>query len=162
MMLHWAGTGFLVTGVLVAAQGISDVRREWTGRPGWVATVLTWLRLRPRPLHQVSVLHQFGWNNLFDPLTDWTKPAPSSTVEERLEWLEDQMLAVGKHLNDLHAGLRTERTDRVAGDSQEAEARTAGDDAIRKSLADRAGGGLRLQAWGVVFLLAGTVMTAMW
>jgi hypothetical protein len=38
----------------------------------------------------------------------------------------------------------------------------AGDQAAQKRLADLAGGGLRLQAWGVACLLAGSIMTAIW
>ncbi len=38
----------------------------------------------------------------------------------------------------------------------------AGDQRIRERMADLAGGGLRLQAWGVACLLAGTVITAIW
>jgi len=33
-LLHWSGELLLVIGVLLAAKGISDVRREWTLRPG--------------------------------------------------------------------------------------------------------------------------------
>jgi len=33
-LLHWAGELLLVVGVLLAAKGISDVRREWTSLPG--------------------------------------------------------------------------------------------------------------------------------
>lgn len=33
-VLHWTGEVLLVVGILLAAKGISDVRREWTGLPG--------------------------------------------------------------------------------------------------------------------------------
>jgi hypothetical protein len=33
-LLHWTGELLLIIGILLAAKGISDVRREWTGRPG--------------------------------------------------------------------------------------------------------------------------------
>jgi hypothetical protein len=33
-VLHWAGVTLLIIGILLAAKGISDVRREWTRRPG--------------------------------------------------------------------------------------------------------------------------------
>ena len=33
-LLHWAGEILLITGIVLAAVGISDVRREWTRLPG--------------------------------------------------------------------------------------------------------------------------------
>jgi hypothetical protein len=33
-LLHWTGELLLILGVLLAAKGISDVRREWTRLPG--------------------------------------------------------------------------------------------------------------------------------
>jgi hypothetical protein len=33
-LLHWTGELLLLGGISLAAKGISDVRREWTGRPG--------------------------------------------------------------------------------------------------------------------------------
>jgi hypothetical protein len=38
----------------------------------------------------------------------------------------------------------------------------AEDQRIRDRMADLAGGGLRLQAWGVACLLASTLITAIW
>lgn len=38
----------------------------------------------------------------------------------------------------------------------------AEDQRIHERMANLAGGGLRLQAWGVACLLAGTIMTAIW
>ncbi len=32
-LLHWTGELLLIIGISLAAKGISDVRREWTGRP---------------------------------------------------------------------------------------------------------------------------------
>jgi hypothetical protein len=33
-MLHWSGEGLLTISVLLAAKGISDVRRQWAQQPG--------------------------------------------------------------------------------------------------------------------------------
>ena len=52
--------------------------------------------------------------------------------------------------------------DREQADKAEEQAREAGDNAVRAHIANLAGGGLRLQAWAVVFLLTGTIMTAVW
>ena len=38
----------------------------------------------------------------------------------------------------------------------------AEDQRIRDRMANLAGGGLKLQAWGVVCLLLGTILTAFW
>ena len=34
-LLHWAGELLLISGIVLAAWGISDVRREWTQLPGF-------------------------------------------------------------------------------------------------------------------------------
>lgn len=38
-VLHWTGELLLIIGILLAAMGISDVRREWTGRPGFWGSI---------------------------------------------------------------------------------------------------------------------------
>ena len=59
---------------------------------------------------------------------------------------------------------RHEQTVRVwqAAAKEEQAARMAEDQRTRDSIANLAGGGLKLQAWGVACLLAGTVITAIW
>ena len=82
--------------------------------------------------------------------------------EERLAWLENHMTNTEQQLHILNA--RQEQEARVWQTATEGErvARMSGDQRIRDSIANLAGGGLRLQAWGVACLLAGTVITAIW
>ena len=51
---------------------------------------------------------------------------------------------------------------RQAERAQERAERMAEDQRIRGDMADLVGGGLRLQAWGVVCLLLGSILTAFW
>jgi len=86
----------------------------------------------------------------------------NGTTEERLAWLEKRMADAVGRLGTLNAWRMQEVRDRQAATDQERAERTAEDQRIRERLAGLAGGGLKLQAWGVACLLAGTLMTAIW
>jgi hypothetical protein len=191
-LLHWTGELLLITGILLAAIGISDVRREWTGLPGirgraaqrmraiqalfvswaweqwnrfaertWFGQ---WLGLRPRtgevtasgdiPLKKMRVSATAE--------TAWNVPPGNAALEERVAWLENRVQAVGVQIATLNASHEQEVRDRQAATEEERKARMAEDQRIRERMADLAGGGLRLQTWGVVCLLAGTIMIAIW
>jgi hypothetical protein len=92
----------------------------------------------------------------------WGAPPVNGTPEERLGWLEDRLVMAGGQLRDLYAWREQEARDRKAAIEQERSARLAGDQGIRDSIANYAGGGLRLQAVAVARLLAGTLITAIW
>lgn len=89
-------------------------------------------------------------------------PPADGTNEERLAWLEGHIAEMSAQIDTLHARHEQEVKDRQDATDQEQAARMVEDHRIRERLADLAGGGLRLQAWGVACLLAGTVMTAIW
>ena len=82
---------------------------------------------------------------------------------------EQRLTQVEKHLAELEGELTALNTWRVketearqAETAQERAERMAEDQRIRGNMADLVGGGLRLQTWGVVFLLLGTILTAFW
>jgi hypothetical protein len=83
-------------------------------------------------------------------------------ADQRFTQLESRM----EHLEAEIDGLRTwqmqEARDRHAETERERADRLAGDRRSEQHMADLVGGGLRLQAWGVACLLAGTVLTAFW
>jgi hypothetical protein len=186
-VLHWVGVTLLIIGILLAAKGISDVRREWTQLPGiwghvrqlaqgastrtaaliwkgwnWVVRQ-TWLaKLHLRP-HERSVTARADVAMAKASISGtaavtWGPPPVTGTTEERLAWLENHMADARQQLRTLHA-LHAQQ---VAATDEERAVRVAEDQHIRERMADLAGGGLRLQAWGVVCLLAGTLMTAIW
>jgi hypothetical protein len=191
-LLHWAGESLLIVGILLAAKGISDVRREWTGLPGiWGtakqkahlvrarATSLMWagwnrivrwgwlakrLNLRSHGRSVVAVSGAATATASASAAADviWGPPTVTGTTEERLAWLEGHMVSAGARLRELDVWRQHESADRKAAAAEERLARAAEDQRIREDMADLAGGGLRLQAWGVVCLLAGTIMTAIW
>jgi len=84
------------------------------------------------------------------------------TLEARLDQLEQLMADALAQLDALTASHKREIMDRHAGADRERAERTAEARAIRDRMATLAGGGRRLQAWGVACLLAGTIMTAIW
>jgi hypothetical protein len=190
---HWTGELLLIIGIALAAQGISDVRREWTSRPGimgrakqiaqaWRARTASFLWARwnrvvswgwlAKPLHlrphgktvygsaalsagsgmSVAATGQVGWG---------AAPADGS-IEERLAWLEDRMAKAAEQISTLNTRHEQEVRDIKASMAGERTARVADVQRIQGRMADLAGGGLKLQAWGVVCLLAGTLMTAVW
>jgi hypothetical protein len=190
-LLHWTGELLLIIGISLAARGISDVRREWTARQGllgsakqftrarraWAASRLwtawnwivkrgwfAWLRLRP---HVPVVVSGSGSAHLrlsatATGLRGPAKAPADGTTEERLSWLENWMEEAWRQIAIQHGTHEKEVRDRQVAIDQEQAARIAEDQSIRHSMTDLAGGGLRLQAWGVACLLAGTVLTAIW
>jgi hypothetical protein len=188
-LLHWTGELLLLLGIGLAAKGISDVRREWTSRPGMWRSIM---QVRRRA---VSVLWLW-WDQAvmgFGRLAKWlhlrvhqTAVASSDvlvsaeaaeataaalpgrvvvtggTVEERLDRLESRMRDAEEQFSSLDAWRHQEVRDRQAATKAEQDARMAEDQRIRQRMADLVGGGLRLQAWGVACLLAGTIITAIW
>ena len=189
-LLHWAGEALLVAGIILAAKGISDVRREWTSRPGilgsaaktwgrastlfwrgWNKAVERWPRLAGwLRLHIHLTLVPDGDRGQLDDSqhvstgfrSEWYTQPSGGTPEERLAWLEARIARAGADIGTLYTWHHQEVRDRQAATEGERAAREAEDRRVRQDLADLAGGGLRLQAWGVVCLLAGTVLTAIW
>jgi len=186
-VLHWIGVALLIIGILLAAKGISDVRREWTQLPGiggqirqrtegtrvrtaalvrkswnWVVreTLLDKLGLRPRERSVTAIagvaMAKASASGTAEVI--WGPPPVAGTTEERLAWLENHMRDARQQLRTLHALHGQE----VAATEEERAVRVSEVQRIRESMADLAGGGLKLQAWGVVCLLAGTLMTAIW
>ncbi len=193
-LLHWTGELLLIIGISLAAKGISDVRREWTGRPGiwtraqqitqlararaasflwlrWNRAVeksprlAKWLRMRIHPTHRQSAdamaFAEVAEGRAIVPPVQ-VVVAESLTVEERLDKLESLMKEAKQQIAILNAGHEQEVKVRQAAMDQEQATRIAEDQSTRDSIANLAGGGLRLQAWGVVCLLAGSIMTAIW
>ncbi len=176
-VLHWSGETLLVIGISLAAKGIADVRRGWTGLPGiagrmrghWnrllkhIPGLVRILHLRPF-IKKVTVTLPIAWRTRPSRLgpDNWGIPPSNSSYEERLAWLETCMLSAGARINALDAWIDQEAMDRQAATYEERMAREAETSAIRESMANLAGGGLRLQTWGVVCLLVGTIMIAIW
>lgn len=190
---HWTGELLLIIGIALAAQGISDVRREWTSRPGiighgkqiaqaWRAHVasflwarwnriVSWgwlaerLHLRTHLTHVRSgdvVISAEAATATAGALPSQVAMSGNPTIDERLDQLEGLMREADLQISMLRADHGQEVRARQAAAGEEEAARMVEDQRIRDDIADLAGGGLKLQAWGVVCLLAGTLMTAIW
>jgi hypothetical protein len=190
-LLHWSGEALLVVGVLLAAKGISDVRREWTRRPGIQSSVAQaaksvrdravaagrdrwhrfvdgwprvarWLGLHPqRP--EVCTNGGFGLRPVGLQATapvGTAKISEGSDLEQRFAQLEKRMAEAEADLGAFNRWRMKEVEERRAETAQERAERIAADQQANEKMADLAGGGLRLQAWAVVCLLVGTVVTA--
>jgi hypothetical protein len=193
-LLHWTGELLLIIGIALAAKGISDVRREWTGRLGfwgsikqkaqaipiratsllwarWNRAVEKWPRLAKRLHLRIHLTYRHSVDAMVSAETALATAAfpPARvvvsgdlTVEERLDQLESQMREAGEQIGTLNARHEQEVRVRQVVTEEERAARMAEDQRIRERMADLAGGGLKLQAWGVACLLAGTIITAIW
>jgi hypothetical protein len=190
-LLHWSGEALLVTGILMAAKGISDVRSAWTEIPGWYGVTASrlrktrdvgarafwsswnavamhrWLaRLGARPhitrVVSIGAVLPVKLSVSAEMKVGWPAPPVDGTVEERLAWLEGHLLSTRQQLDALQEARRQESKDISAAAEQERTQRIAEAQRIRKNIANLAGDGLRLQAWGVTCLLAGTVLTAIY
>lgn len=143
-LLHWTGELLLVIGVLLAAKGISDVRREWTSRPG------IWGRIREIRAHAVAflwacwnwivkwtwlarLLHLHPHGKVISGSADlglgrmtvnataqvsFDAAPANATVEERLTWLENRLVEAGRQIATLHAWHAQEVRDRHGTDRQ--------------------------------------------
>jgi hypothetical protein len=193
-LLHWTGELLLIIGIVLAAKGISDVRREWTQLPGawgsvrqealrigaraasfiwlrWNRALERWpvlarrlrLRVHVTHVHAADVVVTLDVANIrFAAPPGRVIVSGGLTVETRLDQLDRLMADALAQLDALTASHEREIMDRHAGADRERAERTAEARAIRDRVATLAGGGLRLQAWGVACLLAGTIMTAIW
>ncbi len=186
-ILHWTGVVLLVAGIGLAAKGISDVRRDWTGQPGiggslrQVRTRTTrelwrWrnclagqqrmarlLRCRPHAADGTIEGSQTpaAAGTCPDPSRVAAAPPSGGTLEDRVAWLEAQMARTGAALVE-PGNRRRSGVGRASAPQAEKQARDMADLGARTSVANLAVGGLRLQTWGVVCLLAGTILTALW
>ncbi len=182
-ILGWMGGAFQLLGVLLAAKGISDVRQQWTDLPGiWTRVNQVFLRFSNNitglfwkawnriaihfqlPVHQPPRVEVSGHSESTiggSGQGSVTRPAaPSSgTTDERLAWLEAQMGSTQEEIDSMGARLTAEAQARGAGDQEERLARSTAVENGRQALANLAGGGLRLQAWGVSLLLLGIILT---
>jgi len=188
-LLHWSGETLLVTGILMAAKGISDVRRAWTKLPGWSGILAAqakgkrdqgarslwsawnvladrrWISqfgIRPRrpAVRAVAAVAVAKATASATATVIRTPPPAESTAEKRLVWLESRMVTAYAQLDVLREAGQQEVKDRTTAVEQEQADRTADISGIRDDLANLAGGGLRLQTWDVVCLLVGTALTA--
>jgi hypothetical protein len=190
-LLHWAGELLLVLGVLLAAKGIRDVRREWTRLPGitksadlkleivsdravsflwlsWNRRVQKWPRLAERLHLRIHKTHKHSNDVVVLSGSASVKveaPPPRVRItggdtDHRFAQLEKRMAELEDEVSLLDAWRTKEIEARRAETAQERAERAVEDERIRKEMADLAGGGLRLQAWGVVCLLVGTILTA--
>jgi hypothetical protein len=191
-LLHWTGELLLVVGVLLAAKGISDVRREWTSLPGirtsailkvgtvrkrvvaflwllWNRSVERWPRVARRLGARIHLTHIHAQDVsvfLDDAAAAIAEAHPGGVVitggdaEQRLSQLEKRMAGLEAELSALDAWRKKDAEVSRAETAQERADRMAADERIRKEMADLVGGGLRLQVWGVICLLIGTVLTA--
>jgi hypothetical protein len=177
-LLHWTGELLLISGVLLAAKGISDVRREWTRLPGFEKSAMLlfrsvldpvvsflWLcwnrRLEKWPwlvrlgarLHQTHIHGQDAWVGVDAAQVKVEAPpgrarATGGDTDHRLEQLEKRMTEVEAELETVNLWRTKEVQARQSETAQEKAERMAEDQRIRDRMANLAGGGLKLQAWG--------------
>lgn len=186
--LHWTGEALLVAGVLLAARGISDVRRQWVPqRLGIAKSIETfgrhaaavcterlwgyWNRFIARPL-RLSTHKTFKWAT--DSGTSSAEMGriridargrvlpPAVTTLERLHALEERLTALESQHDDFRNKYDEDIGRHRAAMDREAAERTEADKRLDERLANAVGGGLRLQTAGVVCLLIGTIFTAIW
>jgi hypothetical protein len=176
-VLHWAGELLLASGIGMAARDVGITRRSQTTLPGWQGVLAVRLRvawnrfadlrvaraLHVRPIRRVqsmSASMTTSFNVDARMRVDWVAPRPGATDAARLKWLEDHVTVAGQRLNAVENRLLDETRDRVVAMAEEQRVREAEISELREELAHRASDSVRLQAWSVTCLLAGTVLTA--
>ncbi len=154
-LLHWVVETLLVLGICLATIGISDARREWTTRQGWVATArarfwVAWntlavksvaealgLRRHQLPPVQMSATLETRFNVNAVLKATWV-PSAGASYKERIRWLEERMTEASERFNKIVSAIAEVKKDVV--------------DLARRAAASSLG--------RVTCLLAGTVLTA--
>jgi hypothetical protein len=163
--LRWLGLILQLIGYgALVLQGYRD-RLAYTDHPGIVATVKEttgrwWRRLGHKPQTlQVSAAghaHSAGHVTLTQTFAPVDTPA---TIERRLDEVERQLRHLEQRHNQLSLGFSDEVSRREQVANAEKEAREQLDASLRQAVRNLASAGLRLEAWSVALVAAGTVLT---
>jgi hypothetical protein len=162
-----------VAGIACAAWGIREVRKNWTDLPGIksrverrIEIVRTWVRHQlahvfPSLRRDVTVhatgATVFGYSASGTPTV--SPPPVPEDLSERAEWLVARVRELWESADRASAD-HAELTEALAVDRQRLADEVGRLEAgLRSKLSDLAGGGLRLQTWGVIFLILGTALT---
>lgn len=179
--LRYAGGILQLVGVLLAAVGIRSVRREFTSLLGIVGTVegwnhslRGWLRRNTARLRQWYLRRFRGHVTVVDvgaadaarasdavagvSVTNAQPPADADSAA-KIEWLMTRVNALLDQGQEHSRQIHTERANREAAISDVRRAIEQARKESRNKLADLAGGGLRLQTWGVVCIAVGIVLS---
>jgi hypothetical protein len=169
-----AGSTLQVVGVCFAALGIHEVRKSWTDRPGIsgtlkrrAKTVGRWVRGKlartfPSLGEHVTVYPGTANATFSVSAKDIGKVSPPPVPADpagRVGWLIDRVQELWERTDRTSAaseGLAAAwETDRQQMTDEFARLKAD----VRSKLSELAGGGLRLQAWGVGLLLLGILLT---
>lgn len=179
--LRYAGLALQLAGVGLAAYGIRKVRIEWTEQLGIVGTSATWIgRTLAVVARRVSHAGQrlLRWLGLLPSnvtiegsgvlsreralsgraTVALGEPLTETSIEERLSALERDVRSAFNHAEATRQQLADEAKARTEALASEQAARAEHAEQIRQSIGRLAGGGLRLQAWGVACLLVGITL----
>lgn len=178
--LRYTGLALQILGVGLAAYGIRQVRVEWTELLGIIGTststtrrvaaavkrrveqttrrFLAWVG---RPQHvtiqgEAAISAELALSGTLTLQLE--QPPAGATLEQRVEWLERRVRTAFEHAENTRQRLDEEAKARADAVAAEAAARAEHTEQVQRSIGRLAGGGLRLQAWGVACLLVGITL----
>jgi outer membrane murein-binding lipoprotein Lpp len=166
------GGFYQIVGILCAAVGISQTRRAWSKLPGAVGQarfalkVVTGL-LRERFLRVFPSFRKPMVASLTGSVSATSSVSgtvtvkladPGFTVESRIEWLLDRVHTLMDQVSRLESAV-SQGAEEIAEARKEAVRGLENlEQATSSQLRNLAAGGLRLQTWGVLYLIAGAFL----
>jgi len=168
--LKYWGLVLQVGGFVSVAVGLVERERiagvaglaAWVGRRFRLArnTVRRWIR-RPVPPSEVTLTPaEFGIGGEAAAVSiALGSLGRSMSVDERLAELATRIEQTQEQVNRLQGELSAERMARQAASTEEREARQQALGQLDRKLNDLAGGGLRVEWWGVTAFVLGTILS---
>lgn len=174
------------TGLFILAHGLSETRRAFAPeRLSFLeqvqGTTRSWLRTLRRRL--ANLWHRLRWpgrsrppHNITLSVSDSANAVDSvgslvlrqtlpsvvegADLDQRVGALEGQLRQIEGRLHNTLEALQAEAASRGEGDRDERAARDEAMAHLEVRIHDLAAGGLRIEAWGLAFLVVGSVCTA--
>ncbi len=156
------GLAFQIFGIASVAAGIAKTRRDFGHAPIW-RRLREYFKRFPPPLKEAppAITGIFGGANarMTATATLTVRPRDGATVDERIQFLEQQIDTLQNRLRDADVAIRSGLKKAEDDLAQEARVRKDGDNNLHGKLESTATGGLQISAAGVIWLLVGAVMS---
>lgn len=165
--LGWSEQAFRITGMTLeifglgtVALGISKTRKQF-GRPSTISLSRQWISRFPTwPRNQVIALAGIASAGAVGSAHVLVADVSANhTIEGRVDALEKKLEALDRRLTRARSEVDAQIRENTQSINEERGARTTGDDLLRKVIEEAEVGGLNLSAIGLVWLLAGLVLS---
>jgi hypothetical protein len=160
----WAATLLEIAGLGKVALDLHRVRKEYA-RPSVVDEITAWFRELPSvfrgPKGRTIAVGAGEMVVVGSRIGVSVKAGPNSTLERRVQILEEELERVRDHMAAEHHDLVVKVDKIEASVATERNERTQGQHALQQKVADLAVGGLHLELVGLVWLFVGVALSTL-